>query len=203
MSETDDATHTHEPGTDTHELLDEVLEQSSQQALRMSHLDESVAELKASLAAVRADLAQLGHGVMQQSIALQEDVLKPAARAAPELDAIESNSQSVKSKVALLTALSFVQTLMLGALVVFAVKPMATIEAPPPVTASPAVQAPAEKPVQVAVEKPIEQNPFAGAPGAPGSADADAAKADGNADATKHDAKGDPKAKKKAAKKAK
>jgi hypothetical protein len=178
----------------TTELLDEVLQQASQQALRMSHLDESVAELKDNVAALRGELAMAPAMQQQGGARLQsaEQII------GEKVDAIERDAHAAKTKVTVLTALAAVQTLLLSALVFLALRPMAPPPAPPVEAA-----APAQKPVQVAVEKPIEQNPFAGAAGAPAGSPtsaADAAKTPGNDDAMK-DAKAESKAKKKGKKK--
>ncbi|MCC6809122.1 MAG: hypothetical protein IT381_16965 [Deltaproteobacteria bacterium] len=188
-------------GTDEHtnELLDEVLQQASQQALRMSHLDESVAELKQQIYALREEVQMRAAGGGGPASARPLGPASGEQLMGEKVDSIERDAHSAKTKVGWLMTLAGVQTLMLGALMLFALKPMAAVSVPSPAHASsldavptPAVPAPA------AVEKPIENNPFAGSPSAPGVKGAeDAAKAEANAEAMKSEPKADAKAKKK------
>lgn len=156
----------------THELLDEVLQHTSQQALRLSHLDEGMSELRAQMAAIRAE--SLSKPQISTSSA-------GFGGATEQVDSIERDARSARSKVSWLTALVFVQTLMTGALLFLTFRPM--LVSPPPASVVEAVAAPASAQV---VATPPAVNPFAGSPDSP---DAAAAKPQPSADVTKSDVK--------------
>jgi hypothetical protein len=158
----------------THELLDEVLQHTSQQALRLSHLDEGMTELRAQMAALREE-AQRKPGGPTSSAGF--------GGANDQVDAIERDARAARRKVSWLTALVAVQTLLLGALVFMTVRPK---EAAPAQILQPVAEAAAApRPVPVATEQ-AAANPFAGTPNSP---DAAAAKPEPSAEATTSEVK--------------
>jgi hypothetical protein len=136
-------------------LVEEILEQQSAQQLKLSHIDEAISDLKLSLQRLADSTAMLQ---MNQGLV---PVAAPSHDHA--FDALERDTQALRSRLSLVLGLMFLQTLILGALVLFALRPMsgaasstpATVEAPKPA----AVVAPAPAPAPVPVEAAEEEKP--------------------------------------------
>ncbi len=160
----------------THELLDEVLQHTSQQALRLSHLDEGMAELRQQVAALREEAQRKPSGPTSSAgFGGQHE----------QVDSIERDARAARSKVSWLTALVVVQTLMLGALLFMTFRPVHVTPAPAFVPAADAAPSAAPKAAPVVAEQPAV-NPFAGSPDSP---DAATAKPEPSADVSKGEVK--------------
>ncbi len=128
-------------------LVEEILEQQSAQALKLSHIDEHLQELKQVIMALGEE------GVRSQS--------GSGAAADHVIDSVERDSAALRGKITWVLGLMGLQTLLLIALVIFAFRPMPR---------SSEYVAEAHKTVAPAAAPVVEQqiaNPFGGATGMP------------------------------------
>jgi hypothetical protein len=135
-------------------LVEEILEQQSAQALKLAHIDEGLEDIK-------RHLQRVGEAVAVRAREPSEDRHNTGT-----IDLVERDTQALKSRVGWLLGFVVIQTLLVIALLIFAMKPMARGSELVPAGASGERVEPAPILIMPTADKPVE-NPFAGAPGAP------------------------------------
>jgi len=138
-------------------LVEEILEQQSAHALKLSHIDEAISELKISLQHLAAAMALQGTQVMEAGGSKSSE---------HTIDSVERETASLRSRLSLMLGVMGLQTLLLCALILFAFRPMPRAPEMAPAPATPvAVEAPKPEVAPAPTGDVPLVDPFAGSTG--------------------------------------